>query len=1224
MARPPRGGRRPDGTQGHGRDRPAGCGRLDYAETRTDQLLGLLEAAVRAPGASFRILLLARTADDWWPEFQDRARLEELYGAPGMFLSPLEPQPADRADAYRQAVDALALALPRVSGQQDHDWPTLAACVTGGPSPGPYADRFQGPGMEMALTLHMTALADLLDAARDAAASSGAVGAGAGTGALEERLLSHERVYWRTVGEELGLKRARAIDDALAAAFLCGAADPAQADALLARVPGLEDQSADTRGRLADWIAALYPSPDDAQVWGSLHPDRLAEFFVGDRLCDRPGLPGRLVEGATEAQATGLLTLLTRAAAHTAHRDRLDAPLTDLCVRHPRVLGPLAVDVATQVERPEPLVAALYRLTDGPGTDFADLTRLADRLPRTTHHLAAWALHVTQRLTDLHRARAQEDPATAHVADLATMLRRLCFRLGAMGKKQQGYAVSAEAVRMLKLLAQTEPDTFLPHLAACLHNLSTGLDDLGRWQEAVGAAHEAVALYRRITSGPASGTYLPELAYSLCRVAHAEGKLGRAEEALAPLEEAVTIRRDLVAERGDVHRPELADGLNDLALWWRECGRLREALEASGEAAGLYRTLAEERPDAFRPGLAMILSTHSSCLGSAGRRREALRAIEEAVHIRRDLVRKRSDVFRPDLARCLNSLAVALGELGRHRDSLAAVAEAVELYRSLNHEDNAVFRDELAMTLNTYANDLQEAGRKPEALEAARKSVDLYGTLAEEYPEAFTADLAMSLLTYASQLSEAGREGEALETNRRVVGLYRPLAEARPEVFRPALARSLNNLSRSLGKEGLTEESLEVLEEAVTVNRRILAADPAAPAQHDLAMNLMNRAVAMNGAGRRDEAVDARAQAVDILRELVRTGPEGAALYAPQLGAVLVVLGEELSAAGRLDEAADAMLEAVVVTRQLRADDPGAHLGEMGLRLACLCACMLRAGRRREAPAVFEELIGLLEGPLQRDGSQPSMVAQSLAALGILRHTGGHPDARSTLRRAVEAAHNAIRKDPAHEPSLVWALHAQGMELAETGEHDQGLSAVARAVGIARRLAGGDPAHEPVLAQTLDSLGRYLAADVARRDEALEATAEAVTRTRRLVDAGQAQEGSLATVLANHGLRLADAGGFEEEALSATEEALILSRSQAEVHLAANEPGLAYALYAYAKVRLLADTELPQARDCITQALKICYYLGCHEPGLVAYGLPDAERTRNLLCSDGSRGAAVR
>ncbi|OKK04583.1 hypothetical protein AMK26_14735 [Streptomyces sp. CB03234] len=375
---------------------------VDNAETRMDQLPPLLHAAAAAPRTvRVKVLLLARADGDWWYDLPAATDLEELYDAPVTPLPPLESDPGRHAEAYRDAVEGLARALPQVPGYRLRKWGPLAEGLTRSA-----VYRAGTPGMGDALTLHMTALVDLLDAAHKP-----------GEGAsrfrpMEERLLDYERRYWIAVEADLGLKKRRGIDSVLAATFLCGAADREEAHALLDRVPILHGQTADVRWAVCDWISALYPPPAPSQVWGTLRPDRLAEYFVGSHLRADPDLADRLLAGASETQAARLLVLHTRAAAHPAHREHLDGQLTGLCTRHPEVLGALAVDVATQVERPEPLVSALYRLTDDPGTDLADLMRLLDHLPASSHNLAPWALHLTERLTDIHRERAETDSAS--------------------------------------------------------------------------------------------------------------------------------------------------------------------------------------------------------------------------------------------------------------------------------------------------------------------------------------------------------------------------------------------------------------------------------------------------------------------------------------------------------------------------------------------------------------------------------------------------------------------------------------------------------------------------------------------------------------------------------------------------------------------------------------------------------------------------------------------
>ncbi|MFC6987092.1 hypothetical protein [Streptomyces cirratus] len=345
---------------------------LDYAETRAAQLAALLEAAAEHGGATpFKVLLLARTAGDWWTSAQavNRAAEELLDGTQVVVLPPLQSDVAARAEAYRRAADAFAAALSAVRGWQGHDWPALAAGLVPGA-----LDRAD---MDNALTLHMTVLADLLDAA-DPGPDQPASGLADG---VEDRLLLHERRYWERSAATHGLSPAlstHTLDDALAAALLIGAATHDDADEVLHKVAGLADQPRDRRDAVLAWIAALYP-PTESGPWGTLQPDRLAERLIGRRLEADPTLAHRLVPGIAATQATRLLAQYSRAAAHPVFEGRLDTSLAELCVEHRAVLAPTVLDTATRVEHPGPLIAALHRITDDPGTPWTSCGNSAIR-----------------------------------------------------------------------------------------------------------------------------------------------------------------------------------------------------------------------------------------------------------------------------------------------------------------------------------------------------------------------------------------------------------------------------------------------------------------------------------------------------------------------------------------------------------------------------------------------------------------------------------------------------------------------------------------------------------------------------------------------------------------------------------------------------------------------------------------------------------------------------
>ncbi|MGX1886960.1 acyl carrier protein [Streptomyces sp. NPDC055287] len=744
---------------------------VDYAEARTGQLAGLVEAAAEHGGGTpFKILLLARTAGDWWSRAQTLSSIMEDYleGTPVVALPPLDPDPPDRFDAYRGAVRAFAAALPQVEGYEHRDWPVLAETL-----PTPQVTR---EGLGNALTLQMTALADLLDQAEVPAV----VTAAAPRQSVEKRLLGHESRYWARMAEAGGVTPGLtevALHDSVTAALLVGAADREQADGTLRRVPTLADQPRDRRDAVSFWLAALFPPSVPGRLWGSLYPDRLAERFIGLRLETDPYLAESLAPAADHLQAAQLLTVYSRAAAHPDVQGRLDEPLTELCVRHGGRLAPQLIEVATQTENPGPLLAALERITGDLGTD--DLQRLVGLLPPSSQRLANWAAEAARRLADRCRD-----------------------------------------------LPQNAPDR-LPRLARALNELSNRLSDLGRQEEALAAVEEATDAFQLLArADPAS--YLHDFAKALNNLSNRMSDLGRREDALTIIESAVRIRQRLAGASFAEHFPDYAMALNNLSSRLAELGRHEEALETANQALSAHRLLADIDPDTYRPELAKITSNYAVRLAALGRRQEALTALESVLTTCHDLAESRPDAYLPDLAMVLGNVSVELGALGRHQEALAASEEAVATYRSLAESQPGAYLPDLARVVSNLSARLRAVGRHQDALDAAEQAVAMYRGLAEAHPDAYLADLATALDRLFIRRAVLNRTDKALAAVVQAVALYRDLAARLPDVHLPDLARNLHSLAIALVALGRRQEALAAVEEAITIRRNLAAAAPGA------------------------------------------------------------------------------------------------------------------------------------------------------------------------------------------------------------------------------------------------------------------------------------------------------------------------------------------------------------------------------------------------------------
>ncbi|MBB6036731.1 STAS domain-containing protein [Phytomonospora endophytica] len=239
---------------------------VDYAETRRRQLDLLAECL--PSDEPVRVLMLARGDDGWRDAMRPGTGL--FKAAEVMRLDPLYgggPHTYDVAEVMATEYAKELKGLDPTFDLQGRDPRRLVSSPHG------------SPDFRDALGLHMHVLGTLLDHA---------AGADPGAGlAAEGRILDHEGRYWSDTAREHGLNLTiDTMRSAVAAASLVPADGIDAARSVLATVPGLRDLREDERLKAANWLRDLYPG--GTHWWGSLQPDRLAEWLFGERNRSRP------------------------------------------------------------------------------------------------------------------------------------------------------------------------------------------------------------------------------------------------------------------------------------------------------------------------------------------------------------------------------------------------------------------------------------------------------------------------------------------------------------------------------------------------------------------------------------------------------------------------------------------------------------------------------------------------------------------------------------------------------------------------------------------------------------------------------------------------------------------------------------------------------------------------------------------------------------------------
>ncbi|WP_189275265.1 tetratricopeptide repeat protein [Kitasatospora griseola] len=971
---------------------------LDYAEHRTAQLAALVAAAAAHRGpTAFKLLLLARTDGDWWQQAvtADDTAQDHLEYAPARRLDPLQDEPADRPAAYRAALDALAAALPFVEGQSGPDWPAVAATL-------PIAPGLDQPGYGNALTLQMAALADLLDTT-GTAEFDGRPGAAA----VEDRLLGHERRYWQRTATALGLSPAlsvRALDAVVAAANLAGAADREQADLLWRHLPALADRSRDRRDTVTAWLGALYPAPAP-RPFALLPPDRLAECHIARVLDTDPALPEHLLPALDAPRTAHLLTVYTRAAAHPAVAGRLDAGLTALCVRQRAALAPYFVPLATRTPRPGPLLSALETITSDPGMSLDDLLELDRLMPAASQALVHEAGRLMQALTDRMREAQAADP-DRYGLTLAATLAAYSVRMRELGRTEESLAVAQEAVDVCRTLAAADPELRTVGLALMLGNLGTQLAEAGRPEEGLAVAMEGIALQRAL--GDAG---LRPLAGALVNAAGVLGRLGQHQDGLAAAEEAFTV----VQRFADAEQPAdvqlRASVLAVLSMRLGDLGRLPESAAAAQQTVALYRALAESEPDAHLPALAGALTNETRICLLLGRPDQGLAPAEEAAALFRELAEHNPDEHLPTLLLVLTTLTSHLQELGRPSEALDRAREAVAVARAV-HAD----REPLAAALLLLSRHLGMQGHADEGLTIAQEAIELLRSLDAVDPGAHTDGLAAALDDWSGHLEVLGRTEEALAGRVEAVNLLRTLAApAHPA----GLAESLGGLGALLGRLGRHADAVPVCAEAVEVRTALAGSDRDAH-RPQLVGALVRLSDALRLAGDRSAAVRPARDALGHSRSLAEAAPDR---HLPLLAAALTNLANCLDDPDQWAESLALAEEATTLRRRLAESDPGTHLPLLAHALITLAtqSGMARQAARGLDPAL--EAVRVCRTLRQDDPiTHRSLLASALRIVALLRHDLGH---RAEAQRAAAESLDLYRNLAAEQPAVFGPVVSQ-------------------------------------------------------------------------------------------------------------------------------------------------------------------------------------------------------
>lgn len=588
---------------------------LDYAETRGPQLLAMLDAMLEhGVRERIRLLLLARTAADWWKALHARdADIEGLLA--DATVQRLEPIAENRdvvnelfSEACQEFATQLSVPLPDV------------------------------------VTAPYRSFGSVLDILESALAV--VLGADPGNINSTNRLLSHERRYVDSSARAAGIGEVDDVDlNRIAAGLtLYGASSEDEAITLVAECN--RDLTPNTRRQVARLFRRLYPGP--RTYIDGLRPDALAEDLIASQLADEGQLPasqdGLNASARTPAQRRRALTMLARGATrHPMIAAELDRAVqaADL-----EFLG-VAIDVATQVEEPYALTSAIGRAAEGRPT--SEIAVLLAAVPDETVALAEMAAQMArQSIAELPEPEQQSLDDVAAAIDCSNRFSDAGWSVEAADSAQ----VAVDRLRQRPALETSS----LQLLGRALTNLSNRLWELGELSDSIAPAREAVdRLDEAIAPANDRAAARSNLAFRL-----SEGGYG--EEALAVARDAEAILAKFVDDDGPALGMTQGSILNNLTCVLLSTGNPVSAVEYGTRCVSLRRSQALRNRDRFLPFLARALVNAAPAAESAGHPDLADRLLGEgrALH---QLTGQRAPIFRFEEAE--SSILAALIALHR-------------------------------------------------------------------------------------------------------------------------------------------------------------------------------------------------------------------------------------------------------------------------------------------------------------------------------------------------------------------------------------------------------------------------------------------------------------------------------------------------------------------------------------------------------------------------------
>ncbi len=801
---------------------------VEDAEGRVGQLDTVLKA--RGSGHRLRVLAVARQSGNWWEAV--RRRYDELIEPEPLEVGP--PPEDERVKVYQDAWQSFGkLERQKKSTVEAADSADTPPAMVEIAVPDLRAD--DSANYLFILIFALIDVRRLIDhEEQQLLGIAPSVPRGM---ELYDQVLDLERENWIKGAEKAGLPADPVLLDRIVAvaslAYASGSTDgqaETEAAQRLRIVPDLIDASEQTR---RGFVRLFQECIRGYGALRQLHPGRLAEHLIAKIIRSFPQVVEQLLEtppstadsekkaDAAQQAINTLQFLNVLTLGEGIHNDSHSQVPDKVLYQALRKRGPdLILLVRDLVDSKDPienevwksLASTLEVVFSRMPDDHNDvIAEAADNLEEfCPDALLQLAKLLQKRAADYYEG-GQLDAQTR--VKLGQTCRRLSHLLADAGELRTAHDYAVRAVGPFNaLIRENESDESLLHKANALSNLTVRDYEIGRFDESLESAREAVQLYEILLRHNRDQEHHVHLGFAMCNLSNTLAHLGRWREALHAANEAYELVGQGLPDEANNQsakaswvKPALAFAARTLAGRLSEAGELEKAIERAEEATGLYQKLKEENRNRFERDYALSLVVLGRRYADGHKWELSIEKLEKARDSYEELAKQYQEAIRTRHAEALRDLAEShlLSEREGNQNrtdhlttGLQYVNEALRQYDRMSEEDKFISRTSRAITKRIRAEIELELDKCKDAQQNAREAVTELERVADHAWKG-RRSLARAYAVLAEACAQCG-DTDAKKKYQHAKGMFEDLNAEEPDRVR----KELDNVRKKLENLG--------------------------------------------------------------------------------------------------------------------------------------------------------------------------------------------------------------------------------------------------------------------------------------------------------------------------------------------------------------------------------------------------------------------------------------